>query len=105
VRLESFFRRSTIEKLLWVMFSVASAPGLYNEDPTYTGSRLAHGFQIPCVYDYIRNYAGDRQKPYRMMRINMFVVWDKENPDIENITGLNLAVVKLTTVQVTRLPL
>jgi hypothetical protein len=28
-----------------------------------------------------------------------------EKPDIENIRGLNLAVVKLTTVQVTRQPL
>jgi hypothetical protein len=30
---------------------------------------------------------------------------DKVKPDTENIRGLNFAVVKLTTVQVTRLPL
>jgi hypothetical protein len=30
---------------------------------------------------------------------------DKAKPDVENIKGLNLAVVKLTTVQVTKLPL
>jgi hypothetical protein len=30
---------------------------------------------------------------------------DKANPDTENIRGLNLAAVKHTTVQVTRLPL
>jgi hypothetical protein len=39
------------------------------------------------------------------MRMNMFAVLDKAKPDIENIRGLNLAVVKLATVQVTRLPL
>jgi hypothetical protein len=37
--------------------------------------------------------------------INMFAVQDKVKPDIEHIGGLNLAVVKLTTVQVTKLPL
>jgi hypothetical protein len=35
--------------------------------------------------------------------MNMFAVQDKVKPDIEIIRGLNLAVVKLTTVQVTRL--
>jgi hypothetical protein len=35
----------------------------------------------------------------------MFAVEDKAKPGIEYIRGLNLAVVKLTTVQVTRQPL
>jgi hypothetical protein len=35
------------------------------------------------------------------MRMNMFA--DKTKKDTENIRGLNLAVVKLTTVQVTKL--
>jgi hypothetical protein len=39
------------------------------------------------------------------MSMNMFVVQDKAKPDTENIRGLNLAVVKLTTIQVTELPL
>jgi hypothetical protein len=34
----------------------------------------------------------------------MFAILDKANPDIESIRGLNFAVVKHTTVQVTRLP-
>jgi hypothetical protein len=38
------------------------------------------------------------------MRINMFAAWHKEKPDIENIRGLNLAMVKLMTVQVTNDP-
>jgi hypothetical protein len=39
------------------------------------------------------------------MRMNMFAVYDKVKPDIENIRGLNLEAVKLTTVQVTSQPL
>jgi hypothetical protein len=39
------------------------------------------------------------------MRMNMFAIKEKAKPDIENIRGLNLAVVKLTTVQMTKLPL
>jgi hypothetical protein len=35
----------------------------------------------------------------------MFVVQNKTKQDMENIRGLNLEAVKLTTVQVTKLPL
>jgi hypothetical protein len=52
-----------------------------------------------------QNCAGDKQKSYKIMRMNMFAVQDKVKPDVENIRSLNLAVVKLTTVQVTKLPL
>jgi hypothetical protein len=37
--------------------------------------------------------------------MNMFTAQDKAKPDIENMTGLNLAVVKLITAQETKLPL
>jgi hypothetical protein len=37
--------------------------------------------------------------------MNMFAVYYKVKPDIGNIGGLNLALVKLTTIQVTKLPL
>jgi hypothetical protein len=37
--------------------------------------------------------------------MNMFMVYGKVKPDIENIRGLNLAVVKLTTIQGIKLPL
>jgi hypothetical protein len=40
-----------------------------------------------------------------MMRMIMFVASDKAKPDIENINGVNLAVVMLTAVQMTKLPL
>jgi hypothetical protein len=39
------------------------------------------------------------------MKTNMFAEQDKAKLVIENIRGLNLAAVKLTTVQVTKLPL
>jgi hypothetical protein len=38
------------------------------------------------------------------MRMNMFAARDKAKPDIEDIRGLNLAAIKLTTVQVGKLP-
>jgi hypothetical protein len=39
------------------------------------------------------------------MIIAMFAAQGKEKPDTENVSGLNLVAVKLTTVQVTKLPL
>jgi hypothetical protein len=42
---------------------------------------------------------------YKIMRINMFTAPDKAKPDTENVRDLNLAAVKLTTIQVTKLPL
>jgi hypothetical protein len=41
----------------------------------------------------------------KIMRKNMFAIYDNAKPDIENIRGLNLAAVRLTTVHVTKLPL
>jgi hypothetical protein len=59
-----------------------------------------------CTYEIIyQNFAGNKQKSYEIMRIDTFAVKDKAKADIENIRRLNLAVVKLTTVQVTKLPL
>jgi hypothetical protein len=47
-----------------------------------------------------QNYEGNKQKSY-IIKMDMFAT----KLDTENIRGLNLAVVKLTTVQVTELPL
>jgi hypothetical protein len=74
----------------------------------FTPVRDLHmAFSLPYVYDYItklcrrlaeaiQNHANDKQKSYKIMRMK---------PDLKNIRGLNLAVVKLTSVQVTVLPL
>jgi hypothetical protein len=51
-----------------------------------------------------QNYAGSKHKSYKIIIIQMFVILDKAKPITENIRGLNLAVVKPTTVQVTKLP-
>jgi hypothetical protein len=40
-----------------------------------------------------------KQKSYKIIRMNMFAIWEKAKPDIENIRGLNLAMVKLMTLQ------
>jgi hypothetical protein len=44
-----------------------------------------------------KDYAGDKQKSYKIMRMNMSAVHDKAKPDGEDIGGLNLEVVKLIT--------
>jgi hypothetical protein len=51
----------------------------------------------------LQNYAGNKQKSYKIMKMRMFAILDKANLDTGNIRGLNLAAVKHTTVQVTRL--
>jgi hypothetical protein len=61
-------------------------------------------FRMYLVYDYIKNYAGNKQKSSKIMIMKLFATLDKVKPDIENIRGLNLAAVKHRTVQVTRLP-
>jgi hypothetical protein len=50
------------------------------------------------------NCAGNKQKSYTIMRMKMFAAKDNAKPSIENIRGLNLEMVQLTTVQVTKLP-
>jgi hypothetical protein len=46
-----------------------------------------------------------KQKSYKIMKTKMFAIFDKAKPDTGNTTGLNLAAVMFTTVQVSRLPL
>jgi hypothetical protein len=65
---------ATIEELLEVVYSMWTVPTIYN-----------------------------KQKSYEIMKMQMFATLDKANPDTGNIRSLNLAAVKHTTVQVTRL--
>jgi hypothetical protein len=62
-------------------------------------------FNLSYVYNYITKLCSNKQKSYKIMRMNMFAVYEKAKPDVDHIRGLNLAVVKLTTVQATKLPL
>jgi hypothetical protein len=61
---------------------------------------------ILYIYIYMitqQNYIGNKQKSYKIMKMQMFATLDKANRDTGNKRGLNLAAVKHTTVQVTRL--
>jgi hypothetical protein len=52
-----------------------------------------------------QNYPGNKQKSFKIMKMQMFAILDKAKPDTRNTRGSNLAAVKRTTVQVTRLRL
>jgi hypothetical protein len=61
--------------------------------------------QSQCNFDFDFEDAGNKQKSYKIIITKIFAPLDKAKPVTENIGGLNLAAVKHTTVQVTRLPL
>jgi hypothetical protein len=71
--------------------------------PRRTPVRNLHmAFKIPYVYDYIKNYAGNKQKSsYNIMIMKMFTIWDKAKTNIESIRDLNLVAVNHTTIQMT----
>jgi hypothetical protein len=52
----------------------------------------------PYAYDYITKVC-NKQKPHKIMRMNMFAAQDKAKRDTKYVA------VKITTVQVTKLPL
>jgi hypothetical protein len=47
----------------------------------------------------LQNYAGNKQKLYKITKMQMSAILGKAKPYTENIRGLNLAAVKRTTVQ------
>jgi hypothetical protein len=50
-----------------------------------------------------QNYAGSRQKSYKIIIIQMFMLCDMAKHNTENIKGFNLAAVKPTTNEATKL--
>jgi hypothetical protein len=52
---------------------------------------------------YMTGESGNKQKSYKIVKMQMFATFDKANRDTGNTGALNLAVVKHTTVQVSRL--
>jgi hypothetical protein len=71
--------------------------------PRLTTVRDLHmAFKLSCIRVY---RASNNQKSFEIMKMNMFAEQDKAKADRENISGLNLAAIKLTTAQVTKLPL
>jgi hypothetical protein len=51
----------------------------------------------------VQNEAGNKQKLFKIMKMQMSAIQGKAKPNTENIRDLNLAVVKRTTVQVSGL--
>jgi hypothetical protein len=60
-------------------------------------------FKLLYIYDYITKLCRQQAEVIKIMKMQMFATLDKANRDTGNIRGLNLASVKHTTVQVTRL--
>jgi hypothetical protein len=58
----------------------------------------------PDTCDNIIKLCRGHQKPYKIMRMDTFAVQDKVNLDIKNARGLNLAMVKLKSAEMTNLP-
>jgi hypothetical protein len=62
-------------------------------------------FKLPYIYDYIIKLCRQQAEVIQNPENANVRKLDKANPDIGNIRVLNLAAVKHTTVQVTRLSL
>jgi hypothetical protein len=62
-------------------------------------------FQIPFVYDYTTNLCRQQAEVIQNDNENVRRILDKAKPVTEDMRGLNLAAVKHTTVQMSRLPL
>jgi hypothetical protein len=89
-------------KLQRLQNKVLCSPGYFQRSTQVYDLHTA--LNLLYVYDII-NYAGNKQKSYKIMRINRFAIQDKAKPDREYIRGLHLAVVKVTPIQMTKLPL
>jgi hypothetical protein len=87
---------------LEAVFSAGSAPTLTASPINFqgdTGPQVAHGFRstIYC--------ADNKKRSNKIMKMQMFSTSENVKPDTENVRLLSLAVVKRTTVEVTRQPL
>jgi predicted TPR repeat methyltransferase len=59
--------------------------------------------QSQCDFDFGLIPNSNKQKSYKIMKMQMFATLDKAIRDTGNIRGLNLVAVNHTTVQVNRL--
>jgi hypothetical protein len=74
--------------------------------PRYTPVRDLHtAFNLPYVYDYITKLCRQQAEVIQNHYNEHVHSIGKARPDLENIWGLNLAVVKLTTFEMTKLPM
>jgi hypothetical protein len=69
-------------KLQCLQNKVLSTTGKF---PSSTSVRDIHiDFQIPYVYDFTQNYAGNKQKSFKMVKMKIFAILDKK-PHTDNI--------------------
>jgi hypothetical protein len=60
-------------------------------------------FHSPYVYDYILNYAGNRQKSFKIVKMKMIAVLGLAKRDIESIRDLNLEAVTCMNILLSKL--
>jgi hypothetical protein len=65
---------------------------------------LPMGFQVLYII-MLQKCAGNKQKSYKIMKIQMFATSEKAKPVTENMGGFILAAVKHMTIQVSKQPL
>jgi hypothetical protein len=77
---------------------------IFNEhSPNRTWTHCVHYYSVQTCIFYYRTKLCRQQAEVQTMKMQIFAALDKMNPDTGNIRGINLVVVKNTTVQVTRL--
>jgi hypothetical protein len=70
-----------------------------NKRTSRTKEELCFLFVLQLCYMIIlQNYAGNKQKSYKIIKMQIFAILDKAKPDAGNIRGLNLGAVKHSTV-------
>jgi hypothetical protein len=57
------------------------------------------------VYDYKTKFCRQQSEVIKIIRMTIFAAQERPKSDKENIGGLDVAEIKLTTCQVTKLPL
>jgi hypothetical protein len=71
-----------------------------------TGPRFAHSFQPSVsIRLYIKIVQATIRIHNKIIGMKIFAAQDNAKPNIETTSGLNVAAIKLTIVQVTKLPL
>jgi hypothetical protein len=71
-----------------------------------TGPRAAHSFQLSAFIQLYNKIVQALSRTHnKIIKMKNFAANDNAKPNIDNISGLNLVAVKLTNVQVIKLPL
>jgi hypothetical protein len=66
------------------------SPHHWQFSKAHTGSRFAIGFEPSLCIDYIKDYAGNKQNSYKIMKMQMFATLDKAKPRLRKYRSLKL---------------